>query len=245
MQFILTGKESDLKFDSPKCKNCTAKCVSEFSVEYDELVAFFGSVQECIGVLGTLRFDEDRDCPIVSEVEPLEGVPWQYRDYHSVFDGKYPDNQPPHRSFDHAIDMVEGKDPPWGPIYTLSEKELEVLRTYLADMLTSSKIRPGKSSAGASILFVTKKEGRGLRLCADYRGQNKVTILNWYPLPLMNELRDCVRGAKIFTKLNQMSWYNLIQIKEGDAWKTAFRTRYGLFEYEVMPVRLANAPATF
>ena len=84
---MLTGKESDLKFDSPECKNCTAKAVSEFTVEYVELVAFFGSDQECIGVLGTLRFDEDRAGQIDVAVEPLEVVPWQYRDYHLVFDG--------------------------------------------------------------------------------------------------------------------------------------------------------------
>ena len=75
-QFVLTGKESERKFDSPKCKNCTTKAVSEFMVEYDESVAFFGSDQECIGVLGTLRFDEDRGGQIDVEVEPLEGVPW-------------------------------------------------------------------------------------------------------------------------------------------------------------------------
>ena len=245
MQFVLTGKESDLKFDSPKCKNCTAKAVSEFTVEYDESVAFFGSDQECIGVLGTLHLDEDRGGQIDVEVEPLEGVPWQYRDYHSVFDGQYSDELPPHRSFDHAIDMVERREPPWGPIYVLSEKELEVFRTYLTDMLTSGKICSSKSSAGAPIFFVPKKEGGGLRLRVNYRGLNKVTILNRYPLPLMNELRGRVRGAKIFTKLDLKSGYNVIRIKEGDEWKTAFRTRYGVFEYKVMPFGLANAPATF
>ena len=112
-------------------------------------------------------------------------------------------------------------------------------------MRTSGKIRPSKSSAGAPILFVPKKEGRGLRLCVDNRGLNKVTILNRYPLPLMNELRDCVRGAKIFTKVDLKSGYNLIRIKKGDKWKIAFRTRSGLFEYKVMHYGLANAPATF
>ena len=124
-QFVLTGKESDLKFDSPKCKNCTAEAVSEFTVEYNESVAFFGSDQECIGVLGTLHLDEDRGGQIDEEVEPLEGVPWQYHDYHLVFDGQYSDELPPHRIFDPAIDMVEGKEPPCGPIYALSKKELE------------------------------------------------------------------------------------------------------------------------
>ena len=81
-----------------------------------------------------------------------------------------------------------GQEPPWGPIYALSEKELEVLRTYLDDMLCSSKICPSKSSAGVPILFVLKKEGRGLRLCVDYRGLNKVMILNRYPLPVMNDV---------------------------------------------------------
>ena len=130
-----------------------------------------------------------------------------------MFKGQYSDELPPHRSFDHAIDMVEGKELPWGPIYALSEKELEVLRTYLDDMLRSGKIRPSKSSAGAPILFVPKKEGRGLHLCVDYRGLNKVTILNRYPLPLMNELRDRVRGAKIFTKFDLKFRYNLMRIK--------------------------------
>ena len=97
-------------------------------------------------------------------------------------------------------------------------------------MLHSSMICPSKSSADAQILFVPKKEGRGLRLCVDYRSLNKVTILNRYPLPLINELRDCVPGAGKFTKPNLKPGYNLIQIKEGDEWKMAFHTRYGLFE---------------
>ena len=105
-------------------------------------MANFGSDQECIGVLGTLRFDENLGGQINVEVEPLKDVPWQYWDYQSVFNGQYSDELPPHRSFDHTIDMVEGKELPWGPIYALSEKELEGLRTYLHDMLYSCKPGP-------------------------------------------------------------------------------------------------------
>ena len=133
--------------------------MSEFTVEYNESVAYFGSNQECIGVLGTLRFDENLGGQINVEVERLKDVPWQYREYQTVFNRQYSDELPPHRSFDHAIDIDEGKESPWGPIYALSEKELEVLRTYLDDMLRSGKIYPSKSSAGAPILFVSKKEG--------------------------------------------------------------------------------------
>ena len=152
-------------------------------------------------------------------------IPLQYSDYKSVYNRQYSDEIPPHLSFDHAIDMVERKEPPWGPIYTLSEKELQVLREYLDTMPKSGKIRPSKSPANAPILFVPKDHGHGLRLCVDYRGLNKVTILNHYPLPYMNELRDGVRGAKIFNQLDLKAVYNLIRIQKGNEWKTAFLSR--------------------
>ena len=119
------------------------------------------------------------------------------------------------------------------------------MRQYLDTMLKSGKIRPSKSPACAPILFVPKDHGRGLRLCVDYRGLNKVTILNRYALPLMNELRDRVRGAKIYTKLDLKGGYNLIRIKKGDEWKTAIHSRYGHYEDTVMPFGWANASATF
>src|SRR5437016_2809467 len=117
------------------------------------------------------------------------------------------DELPPHRSFDHAIDMVDGKELPWGPIFALSEKELGVLREYLDATLKSGKIRPSKSLAVPPVLFGPLKEGRGLHLCVDYRGLNKEMILNRYALPLMNELWDRVRGSKIFTKLDFKAGY--------------------------------------
>jgi hypothetical protein len=93
-------------------------------------------------------------------------------------------------------------------------------------------------------LFVLKKD-EGLRLCVDYRGLNKVTIKNRYPLPLINEAIDRLVGAVRFTKVDLKDAYHRIRIKLGDEWKTAFRTRYGHFEYQVMPFGLTNALATF
>jgi hypothetical protein len=121
---------------------------------------------------------------------------------------------------------------------------LEALRDYLKPNLESGKVRRSNSSAGATIIFVPKKDG-SLRLCVDYRGLNKVTIKDRTPLPLMTELRERLAKATIFTLLDLKNGYNLIRIKEGDEWKTAFRTRYGLFEYTVMPFGLCNAPGTF
>ena len=89
-----------------------------------------------------------------------------------------------------------------------------------------------------------KKDGT-LRLCVDYRGFNKVIVKNRYPLPFISEILDRAKGAKFFTKIDIKDAYYRIRIREGDEWKTAFRTRYGLFEYLVMPFGLTNALATF
>ena len=125
----------------------------------------------------------------------------------------------------------------------MSEKELEVLRGYIDENLKKGFIRESKSKAGYPILFAKKKDG-SLRLCVDYRKLNDITVKNRYPLPNIGELRDRLSKAKIFTKLDLRGAYNLIRMKAGDEWKTAFRTRYGHYEYLVMPFGLTNAPAT-
>ena len=150
---------------------------------------------------------------------------------------------PAHRSNKHAI-KVTGT-PLFGPLYNLSSSELDELRLYLDGALTKGWIRRSTSPAGAPILFVPKKGGGGLRLCVDYRGLNQVTVKNRCPLPLISETLDRLQGCKFFTKLDLKDAYHRIRIKAGDEWKTAFRTRYGHFEYLVMPFSLSNAPATF
>lgn len=124
------------------------------------------------------------------------------------------------------------------------ETELTSLREYLDEMLGKGFIRSSNSPAGAPILFVKKKDG-SLRLCVDYRGLNKITRKDRYPLPLNPNLLDQLSRAKIFTKIDLRTGYNNVQISEGDEWKTSFWTRYGSFEYLVMPFGLTNAPATF
>jgi hypothetical protein len=135
------------------------------------------------------------------------------------------DALPPYCTFDHAISLNNGTNPPWGLIYALSVVELKALDEHLDKMLRTGKIRPSKSLAGAPILFIPKPHGHGLHLCVDYQRLNKITVFNRYPLPDMNELRDCVQGAKVFTKIDLIAGYNLIRIRAGDEWKTAFRTR--------------------
>lgn len=171
-------------------------------------------------------------------------IPTELQDYSDVFSAEGSKYLFPHGSSDHAIELKDGTDPPYGPIYPLSQNELRVLREYLEENIKLGRIRYSQSSAGAPILFVPKKDG-GLRLCVDYRGLNRVSVKNRYPLPLISEILDRVAGAKYFSKIDVQDAYYRIRIKEGDEWKTAFRTRYGHFEYTVMPFGLTNAPATF
>ena len=144
----------------------------------------------------------------------------------------------------HAIDLEDGKQPPYGPIYSLGPVELETLKTYIETHLKTGFIWPSKSPAGAPILFDKKPDG-SLRLCVDYRGLNNLTIKNRYPLPLIGESLDRLGRAKRFTQLDLTSAYHQMRIKEGDKWKTVFRTRYGHFKYQVMPFELSNTPTSF
>ena len=171
-------------------------------------------------------------------------LPHKYNDFADVFDKEKANILPEHRPYDCPIDLQPGKDPPWGPIYNLSPTELEALRQYIDENLANGFIRHSKSPAGAPIFFVKKKDG-SLRLVVDYRGLNKVTIRNRYALPLISSLLEQISGAKFFTKIDLRGAYNLVRIRPGDEWKTAFRTRYGHFEYTVMPFGLTNAPAVF
>ncbi|SOV06613.1 uncharacterized protein UDID_17545 [Ustilago sp. UG-2017a] len=171
-------------------------------------------------------------------------IPQEYHQYLDVFSRVKADKLPPHRTYDHQIPLEEGKSPPFGPIYSLSEHELKTLQEYLEENLAKGFISPSDSPAASPILFVKKKDG-SLRLCVDYRGLNRITIHNRYPLPLIDELLDRLREARFFTRIDLRGAYNLLCIAKGDEWKTAFRTRYGLFQYNVMPFGLTNAPASF
>ena len=183
--------------------------------------------------------------PTYSEEHLLhKHVPTHYHQYADVFSENVAKEIPPHRPYDHKIDLLDGTTPPHSHIYNMSELELKALKDYLDDMTQKGFIRPSSSPAGAPVLFVKKKDG-SLRLCVDYRGLNRITKRNRYPIPLIGTLIDRLSTAKIYSKIDLRVGYNNVCIAEGHEWKTAFRTRYGSFEYLVMPFGMTNAPATF
>jgi hypothetical protein len=126
----------------------------------------------------------------------------------------------------------------------MAPAELKELKEQLQDLLDKGFIRPSASPWGAPVLFVKKKVG-SMRLCIDYRELNKVTIRNKYPLPRIDDLFDQLRGSEVFSKIDLRSGYYQLRVKEEDIPKTAFRTRYGHYEFLVMPFGLTNAPAVF
>uniref|UniRef100_A0AAY4CER3 Gypsy retrotransposon integrase-like protein 1 n=3 Tax=Denticeps clupeoides TaxID=299321 RepID=A0AAY4CER3_9TELE len=174
----------------------------------------------------------------------LDNIPSCYHDLATVFSSAKAAQLPPHRPGDMAIDLLPGTTPPKGHLYSLSKAEQLAMERFVAEALQNGTIRPSTSPAAAGFFFVTKKDG-GLRPCVDYRGLNKITIKNRTPLPLTNTALDALSGAKYFTKLDLRSAYNLIRIREGDEWKTAFITPTGHFESLVIPFGLCNAPAVF
>jgi hypothetical protein len=171
----------------------------------------------------------------------LSEIPEVYQD---VFSKSSASTLPPHRSYDLKIDLEEGAEPPISRMYSLSEKEMGALQEFLDDNLNNGFVCLSNSSHRALILFIKKKDS-SLRLCVDFRRLNKISKKDRYPLPLISDLLDSPGKARIYTKIDLRHAYHLVHIREGDEWKTTFRTKYGSFEWLVMPFGLSNAPSAF
>ncbi|GJS83959.1 putative reverse transcriptase domain-containing protein [Tanacetum coccineum] len=189
----------------------------------------------CEGFLATIHdttsdVSSIHDQPIVSEfqdvfLEELPGIP-------------------PIRDVEFNIELIPGAEPSQALIDATIEFKKSLLKDQLQELLERGFIRPSVSPWGAPVLFVKKKDG-SMRLCIDYRELNKITIRNRYPLPRIDDLFDQLQGAKHFSKIDLRSGYHQLRVKEQDISKTAFRTRYGHYEFLVMPFGLTNAPAVF
>ncbi|KAK3506401.1 hypothetical protein QTP70_016614, partial [Hemibagrus guttatus] len=172
-------------------------------------------------------------------------IPACYSHFRDVFCPRKASKLPPHRPGDCAIDLVPGEPVPRGenilPLPPRREGHGGIHRGSLSPGLHSPLHVP---CCLEFFFFLAKKDG-GLRPCIDYRALNKITVKFRYPLPLVPVALERLRGATVFSKLDLRSAYNLIRIREGDEWKTAFVTPTGHYEYLVMPYGLANAPSVF
>ncbi|GJT97967.1 putative reverse transcriptase domain-containing protein [Tanacetum coccineum] len=182
----------------------------------------------------------------VTEKKPkekrLKDVP-VIREFPEVFPDELP-GLPPPRQVEFRIDLVPGAAPVARAPYRLASSKMKELSVQLQELLEKGFIHLSSSPWGAPVLFVKKKDG-SFRMCIDYCELNKLTVKNRYPLPRIDDLFDQVQGSSVYSKIDMRSGYHQLCIKEEDIPITAFRTRYGHFEFQVMPFGLTNAPAVF
>ena len=188
-----------------------------------------------------------------SRTDVTSSLPKEIREFVDLFLDDEINNQgtlPPHRpGIDTKIPLQKDsqgreKEIPWGPLYGMSRGELIVLRKTLTELLDKNWIRASSSPGGAPVLFI-KKPGGGLRFCVDYRALNAITERDRYPLPLIRETLRLASGATWLSKVDVRSAFHRLRILKGDEFKTAFRTRFGAYEWLVTPFGLAGAPAAF
>ena len=200
---------------------------------------------EWINSKSTMATKIQAEINLKKEVLPLEEqVPKEFHEYLDVFSEEKAARFPEPRTWDHKIEMKDTFIPKSFKTYNLTPQEQIELDKFLKDNLDKGYIRPSQSPMASPFFFVDKKDGK-LQPCQDYRYLNEHTVKNAYPLPLISELLDKLKGARRFTKLDVRWGYNNVRIREGDQWKAAFKTNRGLFEPTVMFFGLCNSPATF
>ncbi|GJR81862.1 putative reverse transcriptase domain-containing protein [Tanacetum coccineum] len=186
---------------------------------------------------------------IKGHVFDIDLIPFGHGSFEVIIDflEVFPDDLsglPPIREIEFRIELIPGATPVAKSPYRLAPSKMEELSGQLKELQDKGFIRPSSSPWGAPVLFVKKKDG-SFRMCIDYRELNKLTVKNRYPLPRIDDLFDQLQGSQFFSKIDLRSGYHQLRVHEDDIPKTAFRTRYGHFEFTVMPFGLTNAPAIF
>ncbi|GJW58837.1 putative reverse transcriptase domain-containing protein [Tanacetum coccineum] len=177
-----------------------------------------------------------------SNEKRLEDIP-VVREFPEVFPEDLP-GLPLVRQVEFQIDLIPGAALVARAPYRLAPSEMQELSNQLQELADRGFIRPSTSPWGAPVLFVKKKDG-SFRMCIDYRELNKLTVNNRYPLPRIDDLFDQLQGSSVYSKIDLRSGYHQLRVRNEDIPKTAFRTRYGHYEFQVMPFGLTNAPAVF
>ncbi|XP_025983173.1 uncharacterized protein [Glycine max] len=180
----------------------------------------------------------------IDEFKLPSGIQSLLQDFDDVFPASVPDGLPPLRGIEHHIDLIPGASLPNWPAYRSNPQETKDIERQVSELLRKGWVRDSMSSCDVPVILVPKKDD-SWRVCSYCRAINNITIKYRHPIPRLDDLLDELYGACVFSKMDLKSGYNHIRIREGDEWKTSFKTKYGLYEWMVMPFGLTNAPSTF
>lgn len=236
-----TSQPSPVRTNLPPTQIACISAVSFYMhARRDKHAVFSTSLYELDRAIEALE-DSD-DAATLEEVRTI--LPTRYRSYEDVFSKAASNRLPPHRSYDHQIQLETDNSLGYSPLYHQSPTELQAVKQYLIDNLNKGFIEASQAPFASPILFVKKPNG-SLRFCIDYRKLNALTRKDRYPLPLIDETLARISGAKIFTKLDIRQAFHRIRIHPDSEDLTTFRTRYGAYKCKVLPFGLTNGPATY